>query len=227
MDLEVYRLLGWTGERVDAFRAEGGSLETVAKWTEKTCPDEKTWKAMGNPMVRAAMSRVSDAEKLAPWAKKWRADNFIREAGRYEMAITTQRNPFYPMLAFNVPFEACMDLGVKVEDEVMAHALAFEAVRRGGGKASVKAVQADLARRGLPTDVPALQPFDMSGHPLEREDLDLISNAEAMKIAGPMWGGLAAIREKKCMVNDIQEQGEFYVRKRGVSHLAKFIHLNT
>lgn len=219
-------MLGWTGERMDAFRAEGGSLEDVGKWTEKTCPDEKTWKAMGNPLVRAALSRVSDAEKLIPWAKKWRADNFLREAGRYEMAVTTQRNPFYPMLAFNLSFDACMDLGVKTEDAALAHALAFEAVRRGGGKAPVAAVQADLKRRGLPTDVPSLEPFDMSGHPLEREDLDLISNAEAIKIAGPMWGGLAAIREKKHMVNDIRVQGDFYVRKRGVSHLAKFIHSN-
>lgn len=220
----MYKMLGWSGQRIDAFKRRGGNLDMVSEWTKDTCPDEKTWKAAASPVFRNAVLRAKSAASLEPWAQKWRVRGFVESAGPYELKVTRTQNPFWPMIAYGASFEACLDLGVRASPEVLAHAVAVDMI--GKGRASKAEVDAELRRRGVgDVDPLACRPFDMSEHPLRDVDLRRTPNSEAMRIAGPIWGGLAAIREKKLMKNDLELRDGRYARKRDMSELARFVFL--
>lgn len=219
MERDVYKMLGWTGEKIDQFEKDGGTLEKALKST-----DEKTRKALGNPMVKIAVKRVQAAKSLIPWAEKWRLMNFLKEAGPYELRVTKTQNPFYPMIAFGASMDACLDLGVVATPHVLAHAVVFDLIRRNNGSVSKAVADNELRKRGLlDIDASTCDVFDMHDHPLRDVDLETMSSAEAMKKAGPTWGGLAAIREKRCMQNDIVLENDVYTRKRNVSPLVAHI----
>lgn len=219
MERDVYKLLGWTGERIDQFERDGGTLEMALK-----SPDEKTRKAALNPMVGFAVRRVFAARPLVPWAEKWRMQSFLKDAGIHELHVTKTQNPFYPMIAFGASLDACLDLGVKATREMLAHAVVFDLIRQGEGSVAKAIADDALRKRGLEDiDVTECAIFDMSDHPLRDVDLNTVSSAEAMKRAGPERGGLASIREKRCMQNDVALQYGMYVRKRDVSPLVAHI----
>jgi hypothetical protein len=211
--------MGWSPEEIDKHLLDGCTLrDAIAK------TDPNTLKALRNKRTRYAIKRCLAAQPLVEWANKWRLESFLNEAGPYELRITKTSNPFYPLYAFNASLEACLDLGVACTEDKLAHAIAFEVVRKCGGRATKARVDEELAKRNVAhVNVVECKPFDMSSHPLRDVDLETTPPYVAMEKAGPEWGGVAAIREKKIMRNDLVLVDGEYSRKRNVTPLAKHI----
>lgn len=209
--------LGYSATASACFLKKGGTYKTVLGWTAETCPTKEIWTRLGR--CRGEFVRMHRAEPLLPWAKKWKADRFIKEAGPSELLLTTARNPFYPLLAFGVSYEACVDLGIPSTPECRIYALVLDRVRKGLGDKS--SVDAEIGRMGLPSVDPlSIRPLTLpDSHALKDVDVRTTSASE-MKSRDCVY----SIREKTACLNELGVENGSYVKKRDVTFLAQCIH---
>lgn len=225
-EIAVYSKLGWSRKRIEQYTRHGGTLTQVAAWTRSTCPDPQTWAALTKPYIARTLARALRAQAFAPWAAKWKVRGFVQDASLFELAVVSDTNPFYAMIAFGASFEACMDLGVPCAPEVLAHAVVFDLVQKGQGKVALEVAAAALAKRGLQdVDVCNARPFDMTKHPLAKADLSKFTRVQTIELASRLGlDGVSALRECKNMRNDlVLNKDGFYVHGRDMSILRDFI----
>ena len=203
---DFLRALGWNGKRIDEFVSSKGTIDAVAKDSAK--------KIAASPIAARELERYRLAREFGSWVEKRKeAKKFVDVAGPYEFKVAKNENPFYPMIGFGVPFDACLDLGVPCKREIMAYAVAYAAVVQSG-IVSVQDVTEILKKRNLQdVDVTVVDPFPSFGrvHPLRQIDTDVVPPAEAMRIVPSRWGGVYGLREKSRMRNVLTIQGDRYV----------------
>lgn len=197
--------LGFSPAAAAKFEADGGSLDSLARMRKEDCPSAHMWARLNQS--RDELHRLRVAAPLQKWAEKWKARDFLRRATARELRWTLDENPFYPCVAYGVPYDACADLGVPCGDEARRkHAWLCDQIRRGGGSVAAAEVAAELGG----ADVLGVAPVDLTRHPLFGRDVERTPRAELVRL-----GGLEGAGEVRRATNDLRLTPEGrYVRGR-------------
>jgi hypothetical protein len=139
---------------------------------------------------------------LSAWGLKNNAENFLKNASEFEFKITTEVNPFYPLLAFNVSLEACEyllhQLDIKNCDFYYAYALIYDNLRVNE-KLSLNDCVALLKSKNIRQknfNFSSLHAKFLVGHPLEFVDVSNIS-IKLLKQHVPKNSNLVALRRER------------------------------
>ena len=155
--------------------------------------------------------------KLKPWAEQWKAEKFLNEATAFEFQ-SCKVNPFYPMNAFNVKFDACVDLmsilKVVVDKQAVAYALVC---RHLHDNKSMNIQEASnmfaMENLGEFPDIGKVLPFPadhLDTHPLRDVDLNTTPPAHMADLVRHRGELSAKIRELKNMTNQVVKIGDTY-----------------
>jgi hypothetical protein len=202
--------LGVTKEQARARIVEYGGEMEAATAILALEDDLINGKRMKRDVIQHALYKC----RLTPWAEKFKAQAFLKDATLYELHVTCTMNPTYPSLAARVSLEACMTLArevlkIPVTMDAYAYALFVQEINNTKGVTKDRARQL-FASNGLPwREPPMLSPFPetiFDGHALEHVDPDKTAPGKMV----PARGGIGIIRERKCMRNRIVERDGVY-----------------
>lgn len=145
------------------------------------------------------------------WTARYKHDKFLNDATLFELKVTFSANPFYPFLAFAVPFDACENLArlhsISIHPNVYAYAVVTSMVR-ATRKVKAEDIQNTFQSLNIDSaiDVTKIYPCGMNvldGHPFARINLSRTPPAALAEYVKHKGEIVSRIREKTNMINQL------------------------
>jgi hypothetical protein len=211
MDKVIQRILGCSItsaiEFVQKAEKEGKHpVKVIDQWTDDTRPD-------GVYVNEEWLHHARCQMDLGKWAERHQnCALFLSNASLFEFKVAFHVNPYYPLLAFQVPFDACVEFmrqyDLRAPPDATIHALIMQEIRHSKDKCvAVTKMRELLDAYGLDYRDPCtLRPFGpdvFKDHLLEKVSPWILTPGEILKSVKGCT--MEHIRERKEMTNKLME----------------------
>jgi hypothetical protein len=221
MNIFIQKHLMWTAAQATTFiagRTDEAVVKEMLSWEHDA--EERQVSAGLYYQILHLLKRQQYVVKLTPWAVLYgkQAQEFVDDASIFEFFTACKVNPFYPLNAFRVPFDACRELAKVADHAISEDALAYALVSHHLCSHDTLPV-ADAARlfaqEGLHITVPAqeLQPYPpshLATHPFREYDVTVTPPCVLADLLQHRGQIISSTRERKHMGNALMQVGNAY-----------------